>query len=193
MNQFAQPIRIMIDMETTSTEPHAGILTLGAVQFGHGVDVDSSQHFYQRSNPIKVEQAGFHCAKEVMAWWDTQDDSIREEAWTGSLAPDDLLHLFEAWVDTNWPGQKENIEIWSNGADFDCVILRNAFYHMFGNYPFNFRNHRCYRTLRSMMPADILRLAENSRVQIKKHHALEDAKYQAMVANVGLNTMMWRT
>jgi DNA polymerase III epsilon subunit-like protein len=49
--------RVMIDLETMSAQRDAAIISLGAVQFGHGVSPDSAVHFYQ--NVIhKIQSVG---------------------------------------------------------------------------------------------------------------------------------------
>ena len=164
---------IMIDLETTSTQSNAGILSLGAVVFYP--DTTISSHFYERASLRSSEQAGLHVSKETMLWWDKPENAIaRVEAFSGTKDLWSLLSSFQDWV-TQFPG---DIYLWSNGADFDLPILCNAYEEIHGLYPFDFRNHRCYRTLKSLIHPQFYSYITNN----SKHNAISDALYQAKVA-----------
>src|SRR5574337_489692 len=74
------------------------------------------------------------------------------------------------------------IFLWSKGADFDCVVLKNN-YELYRTYPFNFRNHRCVRTIMDLREQEHLNDISNrfwhNNPDGQKHDALTDAKYQA--------------
>lgn len=177
--------RVMIDLETLSAQKDAAIISLGAVQFGHGVSPDSAVQFYQKCDPQDSERWGLHVDRSTMLWWDEQDPSTRAEAFSGTQPLGAMLSNFEQWMLNNF-GDLENVELWSKGSDFDLVVLPNAYYTCLSTYPFNFRMHRCFRTLESLMNPGLLQLARNSQSNIKKHNALADAQHQAMIANVAL-------
>jgi exodeoxyribonuclease VIII len=64
--------------------------------------------------------------------------------------------------------------VWGNGADFDNVILGNAYLAVNKPRPWSFWNNRCYRTVRAMAPnIDYVR-------PVIAHHALHDARAQAL-------------
>src|SRR4051812_9428940 len=119
--------RIMIDLETMSSAKDAAIISLGAVQFGHGVSPDSAVHFYQKCDPQDSERWGLHVDKSTMEWWDKQDPAIRAEAFSGTQPLAQMLTAFESWALNNF-GDLENVELWSRGSDFDLVVLPNAYY-----------------------------------------------------------------
>lgn len=185
--------RIMIDLETMSSEKDAAILSLGAVQFGHGLHPDGSAFFYDKVDPQASEAAGLHVSKSTMEWWDKQDLAVRAEAFSGTRLLSAVLLDFESWCESQFGGKDalQTLELWSKGSDFDLVVLANAYHQVLGYYPFNFRMHRCHRTLEAMMPPGLLSLAKNSIVQTTKHNALSDAKYQAIIANVALSNMQF--
>ncbi len=68
-------------------------------------------------------------------------------------------------------------EMWSNGADFDNVVLRNAYEAIELECPWGFRSSRCFRTLK-MLGVDP---GENIS-RVTEHNALDDAKVQAYYA-----------
>jgi hypothetical protein len=83
-----------------------------------------------------------------------------------------------------------DVELWSRGAGFDCEILQDAFYQIFGSYPFDFRKHMCQRTMERLMPEQ-LKNAVIPRWDARKHHALDDAMYQADMMDVALRNINW--
>lgn len=180
--------RVMIDLETMSSESNAAIISIGAVQFGHGKHPDASVQFYEKIHPASAESNG-HVDRGTMEWWDKQDPAARTEAFSGQQTLIETLHNFHTWIKTNF-GDPEQVELWSKGADFDLVVLRNAYYAVQESYPFNFRMHRCYRTLENLMPPGLRNLAiQSAGLNALKHTALNDAKYQAIIANTALANM----
>ncbi len=82
-------------------------------------------------------------------------------------------------IDDN--GDAMQIAIWGNGAGFDQPIL-SAVYRAVGVVqPWKFFNERCYRTLKNLYPG-----FPYTRPKLA-HHALEDAKAQAVHAVAILN------
>lgn len=176
------PIRIMIDLETLSADHTAGILTIGAVKFGTALHVDSQPYFYDKVLPQDNARYNLHEDVATLEWWDKQDPEVRQEAFSGIKPLRTVLSDFTAWVEriANHVPLSE-IELWSRGADFDLVILSNAYYEVFGEYPFNFRKHMCERTLRALLPSTV-RIEFEESYEGRKHYALMDAKYQAHIA-----------
>lgn len=186
---MTNPVRIMIDLETMSSEKTAAILSIGAVVFMNGMPVNDSPFFYTRIAPEFASQFG-HVDKATMEWWDKQDPAVRAEAFGGvrNFLPCMLdfyswvkLQAYHANVDLN------EVELWSRGADFDLAILQHAYQHVDdGDYPFNFRKHMCERTVRNLVPAELLSIADAERKPGTAHNALEDAKNQAHYMNHAL-------
>lgn len=182
------PIRLMIDFETPSTERTTAPLTFGAVQFGMPMSI-ALPEFYDKASLASVERRGFTISKETMEWWDKQDPVMRNEVFSGTQDVAELLDKFTTWCETLYGAENlKDIQLWSRGAGFDCEILQGVYMEIFGVYPFRYYNHFCQRTVEALMPPYIV---QSLRKQENKHHALEDAKYQAMVMNVALNTLRW--
>lgn len=194
-NPFLQPIRIMIDFETLATGARAGILSLGACTFGLPFGQER-QMFYAKATVASNEILKREISKSTMEWWGKQDAEIRKEAFSGTLAVDDVLDQFARWCGTlvagpaftDTPKDLSNIELWSRGAGFDCEIMQDAFLQIFGAYPFDFRKHMCQRTVERLMPAQ-LKAAIIPRAA--KHVAYIDAMNQADVMDVALRNLNW--
>lgn len=178
--------KLMIDLETASTENTAAIVQLAAVEFGipHGVTPRTFNSYIALAS---CEAYGMHVSIATMEWWDKQDPVLRAKVFGGTTHIFNALEHFDNWCQTEFEGQ-ENIELWSNGADFDCVILKNAYETVGTGYPFDFRKHRCFRTLKSLAPPSLERLFP---INPTKHDALEDARNQATIANIILGNLRW--
>ncbi len=188
------PIHIMIDLETLSTSPRAAIIAIGAVRF------DSSglhEEFYERINPVDAETNG-EVSKETMQWWNKDENAVaRLEAFGGTSTLAAALYKFTDWVEQLDPTNEDfvlkdhynSIYLWSNGADFDLPVLKFALEQVTAEYPFNFRNHRCFRTLRTMTSPLLYSDIENK----FKHSAIADAKFQGTVAINIMNHLQMRT
>lgn len=169
---------IMVDLETMSTEPNAAPLSIGAVVIQSGSSdivirgVDDGQTFYGKILPNSSESLGLHVSKETMQWWDIQDSAVRAEAFSGTTRLESILWAFMDWCQQI--DRLDNICIWGNGADFDPVVLKSA-YETHTTYPFDFRNHRCYRTVNALFNHVIPYPKHPERA----HNALEDARHQA--------------
>ncbi len=188
---------IMVDLETVSTEPEAGILSIGAVEFScpiggfaYSYHADREpKEFYERISFESLESAGFHISPETMAWWDkTENKEARMEAFGGSRNIAGVLIDFSMWLISCMQYPHDDLILWSNGADFDCVILAQAYERVGLNFPIDCRNYRCFRTLKNLMPPNLLNLVPPNQ---EKHNALSDAKWQAQVADVGLRNLRW--
>lgn len=186
MTIITQPIRVMIDFETLDTIPSAAILSMGAVQFGLPFGTDRPR-FYERASMSSNEFRHRSISRGTVEWWDKQSVEARNEAFGGTQEVDDMLTLFLEWIGTIAPA--EEVEIWSRGAGFDCEILQHAFLNIFGNYPFDFRKHMCQRTVERLMPLDLKALAASNGM---KHHALQDAIYQADLMDIALRNINWK-
>lgn len=166
-------IRIMVDIETASVEPDAAILQLSAADFScmHrfdvGISVDNNHAWKRKFDP------------ETLAWWDKQDRTLRNKVFSGTEALEEALYLFRGYVNIVTYDLTAPYELWSNGSDFDLVILKNAYMQIKGEYPFDFRSHRCFRTLKAMAPDEY----NDMQFQGTKHDALSDAIHQAKLAS----------
>ena len=164
-------VHIMIDMETAATSSDAAVLQFAAYQFyGMGTGAEFNSYISPDSNTDYKRKFD----PQTLAWWDKQDRDLRNKVFSGTSYLDNTISNFNAGL-TGIP--KENIYLWSNGADFDLMILKDIYEESLGwKYPFDFRNHRCFRTLKSLWPG------EPPKFEGQKHDALCDARHQGQWA-----------
>lgn len=184
--------RLMIDLETLSSEKNAAIISIAAVEFGLGLNPTSATFFYQKIDPRDAERTGLHVDPATMSWWSDQDPAVRKESFSGIATTEYVFQQFHSWCVLHFGEDLSKIELWSKGSDFDLVVLPNAYYKVLGDYPFDFRNHRCHRTLENIaaniMPGEWAEWKHRN-PQTEKHHALADARYQARVATHALGIL----
>lgn len=163
MNKTA---KVVFDLETLSCESDAAIVQIAAI------DMSTGYIFNTYIDPRSAEGAGFHVCTETIEWWNKQDPEIRATVMGGTCSIYQALEDFLDWCHEISMGYTDTIELWAWGADFDIPILRNAI-ETFIEYPFDFRKHRCLRTLATAL--DIPHIKSP-----RAHDALEDAKAQAV-------------
>ena len=156
---------VMLDLETTGVNPGCGILSIGACTF------DLSYQFYQRISP---EDSNLFLKDEIdtLRWWNKQNPATRQEAFGGTKSLLLVLCEFEDWF-SQLPAARTDINIWSNGADFDLPILKAAYMIFDKEVPWAPYSGRCHRTLKNLLPH--VKAPTNA----NKHNALEDAISQA--------------
>lgn len=143
-------VHIVPDIETLSTVPNSMILSIGAVAVCNGQIIGD---FYQNINPTNFEDLGFEASSSTIDWWNSPEQAAAKADLQDDQVPlDEALQLFQQWileVNGEW--------IWGYGSDFDVVILKNAFDKMCIEWPFKFWNHRCLRTLCSVLDIKVPR------------------------------------
>jgi hypothetical protein len=156
---------IMLDLETLGLSPNAVIATIGACKFSEGAIVDE---FYAKVDTADCVKRGLKSDPATVDWWKRRPIEANREVFAGLRVS--LLAALESFA--SWMGEDQ--PIWGNGSDFDNVILSEAFRAVGLTRPWSFWNNRCYRTAMSILP----------KVDVKitgiRHHALHDARYQAL-------------
>jgi hypothetical protein len=164
---------IMVDLETLGTDPNAVILSIGAVYF----DADNLGAEFHRVLEIESQQQrGREVNPKTVEWWAGQSEQARAIFTAPSMLTFQALDEF-----TEFCGDQD-ISVWGNGADFDCVLL-GSLYESFGKKrPWSYSKNRCFRTLKNT----VVRESSNPLPErLGVHHdALDDAKYQALCAQV---------
>lgn len=156
----------MLDLETLGLKPGYIILQIGACTFDckhtfkTGISVNSSMYH------------GFKKNLDTEEFWLRQDKELYKEVTSSDVVVTEALDNFEAWF--NSLGQKEHLNVWSKGGDFDIPILEEYYNKLERNAPWFYRNKNCFRTLFNLFP-NVPAVTENT----KKHDALADAIYQA--------------
>lgn len=139
---------IMLDLETRSVRPHASILTIGAIRFqrrGELQPYNKMDRFYRRIILDSDKSYNLHVDPETMNWWNTQSEDAKYEA----IKNPDRVNIRQALADfSNWVGRNNKYtKVWANSPDFDVTILREAYKRCGMEFPFNFWNVRCCRTI----------------------------------------------
>jgi exodeoxyribonuclease VIII len=158
----------MIDLETVSVKDNAAIISIGAVEF----DIEEQrllEEYYQNVELSSCLRLGLNREQGSIDWWAKDENKAARNELTR-----DAIHIRDALIKfTNWCGDENNVAPWSNGATFDLVIMKQAYIACSMRHPWKHFNESCYRTFKRMYPK------VTRPTQTMKHHALEDAKYQA--------------
>lgn len=170
-------VNVMVDIETLGLEPGSVILSIGATTF----DTPNATRnmFYECISVASCEAEGFVKDKHVMDWWKEQNQDLYKDVISGTTHISKALSDFSNYLHD----LKADVVIWGNGADFDISHLKRAFDICGLIWPVHYRNVRCYRTLRNIFPY-VIPIGEES---LRKHHALDDAVFQAVHAEALLN------
>lgn len=161
-------VAIVPDIETLSLKNTAQIIAIGAVAVNiHG---EILGRFYINIDPKDYDNyPEFAIDEATLNFWNHVD---RAEA--KASMDEDQFTLYQAIYNfSNWVASVKGETIWGNGAEFDNAILKHAFDQLDFDWPFKFYNHRCLRTLCSMLGIKI------SRKNGIHHNALDDAENQA--------------
>lgn len=164
---------LMIDIETMSTRSNASILSIGAAWFttNYNGKVYDRGAFYNKVSLSSCVNYGLHIDPDTIMWWLERDNDARLDLLDARFNISVALSNLSEWIHQS--KSPDEWSVWGNGSDFDLVILGNAFKATGIQTPWNHRQHRCYRTLKSLYP-DIK--IPNEGV---KHNALNDAIWQA--------------
>lgn len=161
---------IMVDLETMSTKHNAAIVSIGAVEMDFKNKTLGKEPFYINIDLKSSQDAGLHIDADTVNWWMMQKDDARKALTGNRESLIDALTDFYRWL------QKIGgvCRIWGNGANFDNVILRNAYEAVGVTCPWPFWNDMCYRTIKNMHP-DVWQPTRSGTY----HNALDDATFQA--------------
>lgn len=159
---------VMIDLETMGLRPTSAILSIGAVHFDHVGVIDK---FYTAISLKSCQAAGLTVDQSTVNWWSKQTDDARK-AWDQADAPSlyQGMKAFYQWCQR--VAADKYLCPWGNGADFDLVLLKNAFDALDVEPPWRYYNHHCFRTMKNVMPV------EPPAREGTHHNALDDAIYQ---------------
>jgi hypothetical protein len=177
---------VMLDLETMGTTHTAVVVAIGACYF-HPPTGEIGEKFYVTLGDWDTQvKAGCTMDADTVAWWlgakeSSPNQDARNALFTQSV--DTISGLFQFM---DFIRDFDNVKMWGNGVDFDNVILRNLYTAMvhqvngpFGlKAPWKYPNSRCFRTLKNEFPVD--KPLDTGAI---RHHALDDAVYQAIWAN----------
>jgi len=155
----------MLDLETMSTESNAAICSIGAVKFNLAEGITDS--FYITVDVADCKRCGLDVSLSTVKWWSKQPKSTLDALRENCVPLKDALTAFSKWYGS------VPMETWGCGANFDNVIIENAYKAVGMVRPWNAWKDRCYRTVR-----ELIKMPENERLGTY-HNALDDAKHQA--------------
>ena len=160
---------VMLDLETMGTGPTAAIIAIGAVEFDLAAGV-IGERFYATIDLASAVHAGGVMDAATVMWWMQQSDAAREAFASGDEHIASVLQRFAVWMEA----RGVDVRVWGNGAAFDNVILASAYRRNGTPPPWQFRNNRCYQTVKALRPGV-------PPVRVGTHHnAVDDAETQAL-------------
>lgn len=159
---------LMIDLETFGTRPGCVLRSVGAVLFDPRTDRVGSEFYANLTEEDQLE-LGAHKDPDTVAWWERQSPESQAQLLVDqrpfSSAADELIRFIR--------GNRVKF-VWSQGANFDVVLLEHSL-SLFGmKAPWMFYNARDTRTAYQMADFD----TKTIRRQGTYHNALDDAKHQ---------------
>lgn len=154
--------RIMVDLETLSTEPNAVVAAIGLVMFNDREILSSTNLL------LDIREDEGDISPATLKWWLTQDLQVMREQLGGGMEAYRAAAEVQDWM-------HGADEVWGNAPTFDCTILRNWLERNRAKVPWHFRDERCCRT----MFAIGRQLNVPYPVNTRKHDAEADAWVQA--------------
>jgi hypothetical protein len=156
-------MHLMIDLEGLATGPDTTILTIAAQAFDPFGSGYYDRHYYARVTLESQENRAIDDG--TIAWWATQPEHAREEA----FGEQDRIPLDQALDELGrliWHSQL----IWSQGPTYDMNILEHAYKSYNKPLPWKYYQVRDSRTVFSLWP--------ELPIPATSHHALEDCRRQ---------------
>jgi len=176
-------VHCMLDLETFALDNNAYIRSVGAVFFD---EREVGNRFYATCDGS--DQPGSVTEEATKKWWADQTEAAKAALTnTRGLTLDNVLESFAAWCSAEVAHYEKSFKtvelwVWGNGADFDPVILGNAYRRQQIPAPWKWYNVRCYRTLKNLF-----RGIEAGDFKGEKHNAVADAAHQGRHASAILN------
>lgn len=166
---------IMIDLETLSTRNDAAILSIGACFFDlQSGDIGGTFH---RHISIDDSELRGHISADTVKWWLTQSDDARAMIANNKNGKKLAGALFDF---REFVPSKKDMKLWSNGATFDLVIIRNALDRHGITAPWQYWQERDTRTIVDTAERITgINAAKSIEFDGIKHDALSDAIHQA--------------
>ena len=153
----------MIDLEGLATGPDTTILTIAAQAFDPFESGHYDRHYYARVTLESQENRSID--NGTIAWWATQPEHAREEA----FGEQDRIPLDQALDELGrliWHAKL----IWAQGPTYDMNILEHAYKSYNKPLPWKYYQVRDSRTVFSLWP--------EQPIPPTSHHALEDCRRQ---------------
>ena len=156
-------MHLMIDLEGLATGPDTTILTIAAQAFDPFGSGYYDQHYYARVTLESQENRSIDDG--TIAWWATQPEHAREEAF-GEQDRIPLDQALDELARLIWHSKL----IWAQGPTYDMNILEHAYKSYGKALPWKYYQVRDSRTVFSLWP--------EQPIPPTSHHALEDCRRQ---------------
>lgn len=164
--------RVMVDLETLDVKDTAKILSIGAVEFNEYGGIE--RQFYANISPTSyLYLPEFTESARTVQWWEEQDKEARLALLVDRSPVRKVINSFSEWIMNIGPS-----EVWACPPSFDITILETHFRKLGVPIPWDFWSTRCYRTLREAYKYN--NPGWHAPESLLEHHALEDAKAQAL-------------
>lgn len=167
---------LMVDIETMGTAPGSPILTIGTVFFEPSTG-ELGPQFYQVATLRSEMDNGAVPDADTIMWWMQQSEEARKSLSSNPSHINEVLLALSSFALST--STARNIQLWSNGANFDNVLLRDA-YRRAQLPPFwNFWNDRDVRTIVELGRQLGYDPKRDMPFVGNQHNALDDAIHQA--------------
>ena len=183
-------IQVMLDLETFGVKEYSAIISIGAVVFDptkQGEDAIAHE-YHVTIDPETAQAKGLRLDASTVLWWMQPNQRAALDDWRNTIhfsldvALDGFSQfLLESLREITTEGHAdfdpaEQVTIWGNGPQFDCMLLRQAFEMCQRDVPWKHYNEKCFRTMKNLPGAKSL----TPPIDGVKHNALVDARHQAL-------------
>lgn len=167
---------LMIDLETMGNGPYAPIVSIGAVFFDPNTGIGDDDFQVNISLESSMRYRARTDASTIL-WWMEQGEDARKALFNDTQDLSTAL----SWL-SDFIGKHSNprfVQVWGNGASFDCVILRNSYSLTGQQPPWQWWNDRDVRTIVEMGKVIGFDPKRDMPFDGTRHNALDDAIHQA--------------
>jgi exodeoxyribonuclease VIII len=167
----------MVDLETLGLDAGSCILSIGAVVFEPHTNIIGNK-FYVNIDVQSQNNIGLKIDPDTQAWWSKQSKEARDRLLVDRKSIMEAISLFDKF----WR-QNMGVYFWSQGANFDGVLL-TAVYKRLGITP-PWRYYNCYDTRTAYWLSGFAN--ESVKREGTHHNALDDAIYQVKCVQHSIN------
>jgi len=174
-------MHVMLDLETYGVRPGSVIRSIGAVTFDPNDITAKQQEFYINVDHDSCMEAGLTVDHSTFLWWQSQLPEAKELVTKDAVPLKDALSAFRQWFAVN-----DGLQVWSQGANFDSVLLEAAMIAAKGYAPWKFYNVRDTRTVYEIAGFDTSTIPREG----VHHYAVDDCKHQIKCIHAALEKMV---
>lgn len=167
---------IMLETETLAPSPNAVVLSIGAIAFSHEKGIEPIK-FYAKLD-LKEQESRIIDPQFVAGWMRrAQENDEALEVFDGVREPvGAALERLSCYINAHLTVDGE---IWGDGLDSDCMIVRSL-YEEFGiGVPWRESQHRCLRTLRNLVRQLDMDVKVDLPQEMQTYQALAEVEWNA--------------